>query len=161
MAAFEHATGLGRGSLYNFFPGGKQDMAQAVLDDIDDWFRERLFTPLRAAAQSDAVTARHGVMTMFADIDAYFRSGRRVCLQGAFATSCERDRFAHAVAGYFSAWREALGLALKTAGVAEPQATATRMLAAIQGGIVLARALDDPAAFTTTITGAMALMASA
>ncbi len=32
------ATGLGKGSLYHFFPGGKQEMASAVLADIEQWF---------------------------------------------------------------------------------------------------------------------------
>ncbi|TMV66254.1 helix-turn-helix transcriptional regulator, partial [Thioclava sp. BHET1] len=29
------ATGLGKGSLYNFFPGGKEEMAEAVLAHVD------------------------------------------------------------------------------------------------------------------------------
>jgi hypothetical protein len=29
---------LGKGSLYHFFPGGKEDMAKAVLDEVAVWF---------------------------------------------------------------------------------------------------------------------------
>ncbi|MET0616193.1 MAG: helix-turn-helix domain-containing protein, partial [Luteibacter sp.] len=47
MSRITKRTGLGKGSLYHFFPGGKEDMAAAVLADIDAWFEENIFVPLR------------------------------------------------------------------------------------------------------------------
>jgi TetR/AcrR family transcriptional repressor of lmrAB and yxaGH operons len=35
LALLGDATGLGKGSLYHFFPNGKEEMAAAVLDAID------------------------------------------------------------------------------------------------------------------------------
>src|SRR5690349_20826626 len=64
-------TGLGKGSLYHFFPGGKEEMAAAVLDEIDGWFRDTLFTPLREAADP-----RQAILRMFPSVEAYFQSGR-------------------------------------------------------------------------------------
>ncbi|MFB7252521.1 TetR/AcrR family transcriptional regulator [Microbacterium sp. NPDC056234] len=146
MAVLESATGLGRGSLYNFFPGGKEMMAEAVLDDVDRWFYERIFTPLLAGAS--------GVETMFDGVDSYFRSGRRVCLQGMFALGRERDRFALTIRRYFSDWVEALTYALRDAGLSEPHDRAVRVVAGIQGGLVIARALDSPDAFAVVLKGA-------
>ena len=34
LSLISERTGLGKGSLYHFFPGGKEEMAAAVLDDI-------------------------------------------------------------------------------------------------------------------------------
>lgn len=157
MAVLQEASGLGRGSLYNFFPEGKEEMAQAVLDDIDGWFQAHIFTPLRAAAVGDTADARIAVRTMFAEIDMYFRSGSRICLLGAFAISHQRDRFAHTVGCYFTDWIDALTGALTAAGTTDPKDTAFRCIALIQGGIVLARALNDPAAFTAVIGDATAM----
>lgn len=42
-------TGLGKGSLYHFFPGGKEEMAAAVLHEIDTWFENNVYRPLREA----------------------------------------------------------------------------------------------------------------
>jgi hypothetical protein len=39
---------------------------------------------------------------------AYFRSGRRICLVGAFALSATRDAFARRIDAYFAAWRDAV-----------------------------------------------------
>lgn len=78
--AFSKATGLGKGSLYHFFPGGKDEMMVAVLTDIDRWFEDKVFAQLRN--REDTANA---ISTMFEAVIAYFRSGRRVCLVGAGA----------------------------------------------------------------------------
>jgi len=54
IAQLSAATGLGKGSLYNFFPGGKEEMAAAVLADVDAWFTANIFEPLRDAAPGDS-----------------------------------------------------------------------------------------------------------
>ncbi|WP_371998991.1 TetR/AcrR family transcriptional regulator [Tistrella mobilis] len=144
------ATGLGRGSLYNFFPGGKEEMAAAVLADIDRWFRDEIFRPLEVAAASAApYLVRTAIHEMAAAAAGYFQGGRRICLVGAFALDGVRDRFAAAVAGYFRAWIEALGAALVTFGLSPTvaRARAVAAVADIQGALVLARALDDPGVF--------------
>ena len=46
LATISKATGLGKGSLYHFFPAGKEEMTTAVLEDIDAWFEGQVFAPL-------------------------------------------------------------------------------------------------------------------
>lgn len=142
------ATGLGKGSLYHLFPGGKQQMAAEVLTEIDDWFERNVFVPLRKSED-----AHDGIAHMFDAVDAYFRSGRRVCLVGVFALGAARDEFAVAVRGYFKAWNDALTAALSRAGSdrAEAAALAEDVLAGIQGALVLARAADDAKVFARTL----------
>ncbi len=142
------ATGLGKGSLYHFFPGGKDEMATAVLDHIDHWFETDVFAPLRTAADGPAA-----VVAMLAAVDRYFRSGNRVCLVGVLALGVTRDRFAARLSAYFAAWRDALAAALVRAGHAPTSAQdrAEDAVAAIQGALVIARALDDTGAFTRSL----------
>ena len=138
------ATGLGKGSLYNFFPGGKQEMLEAVLEEIEGWFEAHVFTPLEAAP------APGNIAQMFDAIDAYFRSGRRVCLVGVLALGDgSADRFGVAVQRYFKRWVDTLGAALARSGHdgATAGARAVEIVAGIQGAIVLARALADPGVF--------------
>jgi AcrR family transcriptional regulator len=149
VAALCAATGLGKGSLYNFFPGGKEEMAAAVLADVDAWFTASVFEPLRTARDGDP----EAVSAMFDAVTAYFRSGRRVCLQGAFALGRERDLFAATIDGYFERWITSLAAALRAAGHGEQAArlAAVETVAAVQGAIVLSRALDDPEIFLQVI----------
>lgn len=142
------ATGLGKGSLYHLFPGGKEEMVAAVLDEIDSWFDSHVFSVLRSPAPP-----RDGISAMFKAVVAYFRSGRRVCLVGVLALGDTRDVFACAVRNYFTRWVAALADALVRSGWDTTAATALaeEIVAGIQGAIVLTRALDDPTVFTRTI----------
>lgn len=143
MSRITERTGLGKGSLYHFFPGGKEDMAAAVLADVDAWFEENIFVPLREEEPRAAIDG------MWRSVEAYFRSGRRVCLVGAFALEETRDRFAGAISSYFSRWIHALELAFCRLGSSgqEAGAMAADVVLGIQGAIVVSRALADPRVF--------------
>ena len=147
LALIGQRTGLGKGSLYHFFPGGKEEMAAAVLAEIDGWFEQHVFRPLREDDPQRAMPE------MIRSVGAYFRSSGRVCLVGAFALGDVRDRFADAIRSYFAAWIEALAQALVRAGRGEAVARdrAEEAVAAIQGALVLARALDDTDAFRRSL----------
>lgn len=144
LSLISTATGLGKGSLYHFFPGGKAEMVEAVLAEIEGWFEANVFAPLRQAEDPAAAMA-----TMFETVSDYFRSGRRVCLVGALSLSDARDRFAEALRRYFALWVEALAGALVRAGHPPQAATALseEIVGGIQGAVVLARALDRPETF--------------
>lgn len=148
LAVIGERTGLGKGSLYHFFPGGKEEMAAAVLDEIDGWFEQNLFRTLREEAD-----ARAAIRGMFRIVDAYFRSGHRVCLVGSFALDNTRDRFAARINSYFAVWIEVLADALRRAGKDKRQARALseEAVAGIQGALVTARALDSADFFKRTL----------
>lgn len=149
LAHISAATGLGKGSLYHAFPGGKDEMAAAVLADIDAWFENNVFAPL-----CDPTVAPYKAIEHMLDACAeYFQCGGRVCLVGVFALSDTRDTFATAVNGYFRRWADALSAALRRSGLSRSQAQGASedVLAGIQGGLVIARAFDDNSYFEREI----------
>lgn len=148
LSEISQRTGLGKGSLYHFFPEGKDGMGRAVLADVDDWFTTNVFVPLRKGADPVA-----SIDHMFKAVDRFFHSGRRICLVGTFALDDTRDRFAQEVQSYFAAWSEALAGALKRSGFDARAAreTAEDVVAGIQGALVLARSQDDPRLFTRAL----------
>lgn len=146
LAQITQATGLGKGSLYHLFPGGKAEMAAAVLNEVGGWFEAEVYAPLRSHADPAGA-----IRQMVRSVDAYFRSGRRVCLVGVFALSDVRDQFAACIAGYFAGWRDALADALRRLGRPNPAGLAEDAVAAIQGGLVTARAWNDPAVFARVL----------
>jgi len=149
LAHITKATGLGKGSLYHAFPGGKDDMAAAVLSDIDAWFEANVFTPL----DDPSARASKAIDHMLDACAEYFQCGGRVCLVGVFALSDTRDTFADAVNGYFRRWADALSGALRRSGLSRAQARSASedVLAGIQGGLVIARAFDDNSYFEREI----------
>ncbi|MDE1992732.1 MAG: TetR/AcrR family transcriptional regulator [Rhizobiaceae bacterium] len=147
MSNITARTKLSKGSLYHFFPGGKEEMAAEIMANIDAWFVREMFEPL------ERDEPRAAIARMWETADAYFRSGRRVCLIGAFALDETRDRFAAAIHGYFDRWIEALAGALARSGTEanEARALAEEAVIGIQGALMLARALGDDAVFGRTL----------
>jgi TetR/AcrR family transcriptional regulator, lmrAB and yxaGH operons repressor len=148
LSTITEKTGLGKGSLYHFFPGGKEEMAAAVLGEIDQWFATKVFEPLRSADDP-----RSAIANMCQSVSEYFRSGRRVCLVGAFALDNVRNKFSDQVRDYFTEWRSALTDAIEKAGCSHQDALtiAEETVVAVQGALVLARALEEPEVFERTL----------
>ena len=148
LSVLTKATGLGKGSLYNFFPGGKEQMAAEVIAEIDSWFERNVFAPLR-----DSADPGDGLRRMFDATEEYFHSGRRVCLVGMLALGSSRGVFAKHVHGYFERWQSALASALRRAGGERTEAgrAAEAIVLEIQGALVLARAVNDPGVFTRAL----------
>lgn len=140
LSVIQQETGIGRGSLYHFFPAGKKDMARAVLDQVSEWFERQVFLPLRTSENTaDAVAA------MSREVAAYFVSRELVCLYAAMTLGEEQDTFAESVRSYFTDWVDALSHALRAGGLEREDAAAQALdaVAAIQGGLILARAYGD------------------
>jgi AcrR family transcriptional regulator len=144
LSLISEATGLGKGSLYHFFPDGKAQMAAEVLAEIDHWFEVNIFAPLHKA--DDPARA---IAEMIKAVDSYFGSGHRMCLVGIIALGASRDTFAVQVQDYFARWNDSLARVLRRSGLSASVARrrSADALLTIQGALVLARALDDSSIF--------------
>ncbi len=144
LTLITETTGLGKGSLYHLFPGGKEQMASEVLADIDAWFELNIYAPLR-----EATDPARAIAAMIAGVDRYFQSGDRICLVGMVALGSARDTFAEAVDDYFARWHEALAQLLRRSGLSKSMAQRRTedALLTIQGALVLARARNDAGIF--------------
>lgn len=121
---------------------------QAVIDHIDHWFTKTIFSPLEQA--DDAAVA---VTAMLDDVTTYFQSGGRVCLVGWLGLGASRDAFARQIQGYFVRWIAALTHCLEVGRIPPPKAAqlSEDIVSAIQGAIILARALSEPERFERII----------
>ncbi|WP_115788580.1 TetR/AcrR family transcriptional regulator [Arthrobacter silvisoli] len=144
LSVIQQEAGIGRGSLYHFFPNGKKDMARAVLDQVRAWFEDEVFAPLRAA--TDAVEAVSAMTKAVAD---YFVSRENVCLFAAMTLGEEKETFADEVKAYFVDWVDALAALLQRGGLTLEDAheNALDAVAGIQGGLILTRAYGDESTF--------------
>ncbi len=139
------ATGLGRGSLYHLFPGGKPQMLAEVVAGVAAWFEQEVFEPLEGAAPD--------VDAMLDAVSAYFDSGRSLCLIGRLGLEPHPTGLDAALRQYFARWQDTLGTALRTLGHAEPDAAAEELVVAVQGALVVAHTRGEPQVFTRAITG--------
>jgi AcrR family transcriptional regulator len=147
------ASGTGKGQLYHYF-ADKRALVHAVVDRqiaavLEDQQPrlERLSEPADLRAWADAIVAA------YRDSDHPVR-----CPLGALvAELAEGDPEARvALDRGFGRWSAALAAGLRGLGVGEPERHATALLAAYQGGLLLAQARGDLGPLRTALDMALA-----
>ncbi len=103
LAELSNATGLGKSSLYHYFPGGKDEMAVAVLERIDAWMNAHALAVLRGPG-----TPKKRLRLMLDAIDAFFVGGRNACVLGNLVVGGSREKFQAYLTAAFGAWIAAL-----------------------------------------------------
>jgi len=148
-----HATGLAqiidesgapRGSLYFYFPGGKEELACAALEAAGAEWRERIEAIIAAASDlGDAVVAACSALAdaMVASDYAFGCPIATVALEAATTSPAVFD----AVNAHYAGWRLAIAARLESIGVAAVAARelATFVIAAIEGALLLAKVSRD------------------
>ncbi len=155
LSRISEATGLQRASLYHRFPGGKEEMAEAVLDETDRQFEEVVLAPL---AGKGAPAAR--IRRMAEEVGRHYDEGRQSCLLDTLSLGEGSSELRRHVKRSFAAWRDAL-VAVAREGGATPAVAKRRAeeaLVVIQGSLVLARGLGDRKAFQRVLAGLPGLL---
>lgn len=144
LAELSKATGLGKSSLYHYFPAGKDDMVRAVLDHLEVQLRDALFGPLRAPGPP-----RRRLEAMVKTVDAFYRGGRLACVLGNLVLGTSRSRFRSRLGAIFDEWIDAMASPLVAAGLpgGVARARAEDAVMRIEGALILAGAMDDVSLF--------------
>ena len=140
MADVAQATGIGKSSLYHHFPGGKDEMAAAVMEAVGSWVAENLVAPLAATGSRAA-----RVDAMLANVAALYDGGDKPCIIASMMVGAEAGPVLPAIRAAISAWLDALQQALEDTG-AQPSVAcdaARDAVARIQGSLILCRALGE------------------
>ncbi len=142
------ATGLVKASLYHYFPGGKKDMAQAVLDHVGGWFAANIVAPL-----SRDTDPKERLKTMVSALNRFYNKGKTACLIELFGIGEAQGLFQESVHAAEDAWEKAIIQTLMDAGVDKNTAEqrAEQALIQIQGSLIIARAKGSPQVFTRTL----------
>ena len=148
LAELSKATGLGKSSLYHYFPDGKDDMVRAVLEHLESQLRETVFEPLRRPGP-----ARRRVEEMIDTVDAFYRGGREACVLGNLVLGTSRSRFRAKLEAIFNEWIDALSGALIDAGLSKAvaRARAEDAVMRVEGALILAGAMNDVSLFARAV----------
>jgi AcrR family transcriptional regulator len=144
LIRISEATGLGKASLYHHFPGGKQEMAEAVLAFVGKTFGETILAPLRSKGKP-----ADRIRQMSDRLDQFYNCGREACLIALFSVGEPDDLFHQHVNQALTAWIESLTSVIAEAGVPRKEARqrAEDAVAQVQGALVLTRGLDSTQPF--------------
>jgi len=133
------------GSLYHFFPGGKEELAEATIETSGEVYRQ-LFELIADAAANPAQAITdffEGAATVLAETDYI-----DICPIGTVAreVASTNDRLRQATDRVFDAWIDAVTIRFEGAGLPRRDAAelAVTVVAALEGGFMLTRAARDP-----------------
>lgn len=149
LSKISEATGLGKASLYHYFPGGKEEMAHAVLDTLERWFDAQTSVPLRQAG-----SLKERLRAMGQKLYEAYEGGSQPCLYAILMTASTRDAFSDRVAQLMMSLIAAIAKAFEDEGYT-PEASRRKGEDAailIQGALILSQVLKDNHVFARTIT---------
>ncbi|WP_119418512.1 TetR/AcrR family transcriptional regulator [Desertibaculum subflavum] len=148
LSELSKATGLGRSSLYHYFPGGKADMGRAAIECGARWLRDNAIAPL-----SGAGTPAKRLGRMLKNLDGLYAGGRASCLLGNLVIGESRQLFQAELAQVFQRWIDALAALAAEAGLprAEAAKRAQDAVIRIQGALIVGGGLGDTAPFRRTL----------
>jgi TetR/AcrR family transcriptional regulator, lmrAB and yxaGH operons repressor len=153
LSSISQATGLGRSSLYHYFPGGKRGMALAVLDHVEGWFANRIAEP-----SARETPAQDRIDTLLVAVDELYKGGTASCLLERLLASVDHDAFQSRLAPIFAAWTTTLAGVLIDGGV--PTATASERaedaIARIEGALIVCAATGSAGAFRRALDDLLA-----
>jgi AcrR family transcriptional regulator len=138
------AAGATIGSLYHFFPGGKDDLTIAAITDSGEAYRQlfEVFAETATDAASAVVSFFDGAADVLEDTD-YIDP----CPIGTVAreVASTNEALRQATDRVFLRWIETAASTFESDGIPRPAAEelATTVVATLEGGFVLARARRD------------------
>jgi TetR/AcrR family transcriptional repressor of lmrAB and yxaGH operons len=163
-----HATGLSdiveesgapRGSLYFYFPGGKDELATAALEAAGLEWRARIEAAVAAAP--DLGTAITNIVDLLAD-DLEASKFQHGCPVAAVALETTSEPVRKAIVAHYAAWEKAITEHLARMGM--PSAAAKQLavvaLSAIEGALLLARVQRSKAPLLTVGKALRAMVAA-
>lgn len=148
LARLSQATGLGRASLYHYFPDGKEGMIREVLAVARGWIETNVKKPFERDAAPNAK-----IRTVMRNILAGYDDGVSSCILNVMGVGNAHDVARHDLREITRLYVSAFEKFLRSRGVAAKAAAESALAAVtqIEGALVMARALDDPAIFAQAL----------
>lgn len=143
-------TGLQKASLYHYFPGGKEEMANAVLEHVNHIVATHIVQPLNDPAR----TREEKIAILIENIETLYNGGNNSCLYNVLSYPvAEHSPFASTIKQAFETLTVTISKLLQEHGVAPNEADqkAQTMLMLLQGSLVLSRGTDSTQPFQEAI----------
>ncbi len=148
LSKISEATGLQRASLYHRFPGGKAEMAEAVLKRAGEWLQAHALQPLTESGPPE-----QRLRQMADKLDEFYEGGEQSCLLDALSFGVEEGAIRDHQRAAMKTWVDAIATMLRESGLSgrTAQERAEDAVIRIQGSLVMARATGDQMPFRRTL----------
>ncbi len=145
LNAILKASGSPKGSLYYYFPGGKEELTEAALEHVGRIVHRRIAENLAGIASPDEAIATFIRLLAVQVAASGYTSGGPITTV-ALETAATSDRLRRCCERIYASWHQAFQQKLQEGGIPPERAEerATLVLAALEGGILLCRTQRSP-----------------
>lgn len=154
LTDLSRATGLGKSSLYHYFPEGKEQMAEAVLARATALIDSAI---VEVAQSSDPLKAR--LRRIVASLERLYGGGRTPCVLGQLATASIGTGGRQNLRQAFTHWIGAIAGLAAESGMSPARARhfAEDWVARLQGALILQAASGDTGPFKRAMNALLEL----
>nr|BFD32238.1 hypothetical protein GTC16762_18560 [Pigmentibacter ruber] len=141
LRQISQATGLGKASLYHYFPGGKKEMAFEVMKAANSWIEKDLQTLVSSDLPPD-----ERLESLIKILKEFYQNGKNACLLDVMTIdNCSNDDFYLESRNILKNLTNIFFTLAKEYGQNETQAyiTAQTALSLLQGSLIQSRILQD------------------
>lgn len=134
LADLSLATGLGRSSLYHYFPGGKDQMAAAVLARAEAVIENQIF---QVAQSTEALGIR--IRKIVSALEQMYSGGQTPCILGQLATASLGPSARESLRNALERWTAAIAKLARDSGMSDGLAIefAEDWIARLQGALIV------------------------
>lgn len=150
MNDLANATGLKKASLYHRFPGGKQEITEAVLAFAQSWGRQHILAVL---TDSDTAPAKRLKQVML-NIRTLYREGEAICVLRALSVDPSLPLFSQQIENSFESWIKGFSTLAQDLGHKADTARnmAIQTITMIQGSLIVSKGLNDLSVFRQSLS---------
>ena len=148
LSLLSKASGLGKASLYHYFPGGKSEMAAAVFEYVGSYFGDLVLKTLQGEEKPESK-----IQAMCNSLQEFYERGEKSCFLAIMSFGEADNLFHERVKARLQQMIKTLAQVLIDAGI-KPEIAQRRSqdaIAKIQGALILVRILDDTEPFNRVI----------
>ncbi len=148
MEVLAKASGLRKSSLYHRFPGGKEQMAQEVLQTVSNWIRVNVQEVSRGPLPLEEKLNK--VMKHLFEL---YEGGKKSCILRSMSTESGLEKFGDLIRSSFQDWHDGFKWLAQEFGKEESHADkfAREGILKIQGSLVLGKGMGEPQLFQETL----------
>lgn len=139
------SMGLEKASLYYRFPGGKDEIALAVVQAVDAGVREKVFQAL----DKPGVSPKHRVRLACDELRRFYGGGTKSCTLDVMSIPGSTDAIREVLQTTLKDWTDAFARIAMEAGLtpAQARARAEEAIILLEGALVISRVNGIGAAF--------------
>jgi len=148
VSDISESTGLGKSSLYHYFPNGKEEMALQVLAHLEEQLEQAVFEPMRSTDPPKKKLNR-----MLDAIDSFYDGGKKACLLERLCASVDAARFRRPLGRAFKTWIDAVEALGIESGLPRTVARlrAEELVVRIEGALVVCAGTGNTDVFARAI----------